>query len=55
LGGPTRSIKTPVSIAIRVIEVLNPLSPHHDHHHEKVTTHRGGDERIRFPMVKTLC
>jgi len=24
LGGPNRSIKTPASIAIRVIEVLNP-------------------------------
>jgi len=27
LGGPTRSIKTPVSIAIRVIEVRNPPTP----------------------------
>jgi len=35
LGGPNRSIKTPASIAIRVIEVRNPP------HHEKVTA-RGG-------------
>jgi len=37
LGRPTRSIKTPVSIAIRVIEVLNPPLPHH----EKVIAHGG--------------
>jgi len=35
LGGPNRSIKTPASIAIRVIEVHNPP-------HEKVTERRGG-------------
>jgi len=33
LGGPNRSIKTPASIAIRVIEVRNPP------HHGKVTAH----------------
>jgi len=40
LGGPTKSIKTPARIAIRVTEVRNPS------HHEKVTAHGGGGDYI---------
>jgi len=39
-NGPTRSIKTPASIAIRVIEVHTPI-PSHTLHHEKVTVYGG--------------
>jgi len=35
LGGPNRSIKTPASIAMRVIGARNPLN------HGKVTAHAG--------------
>jgi len=48
LGGPTRSIKTPASKAIRVIEVRKPPS------HEKVTAH-GEYVRLKRGCLHSYC